>query len=215
MVASDVADYRKNDDRMLQLTNLMDYWSACMSNHTAFCSQLDQYTRHSHHPVTKKLSTSLFAAILLPLPLAISSVVAQAQNAPGDQPQAVEELLIVGTRTRGRTAEDLPVPVDVLGTEALEKTGQTEVGRMLQSLAPSFNFSSSTISDGTDALRPATLRGLGPDQTLVLINGKRRHQASLIHINTSVGRGTAGVDMNAIPAASIKRIEVLRDGAAA
>lgn len=215
MVASDVADYRKNDDRMLQLTNLMDYWSACMSNHTAFCSQLDQHTRHSHHPVTKKLSTSLFAAILLPLPLAISSVVAQAQNAPGDQPQAVEELLIVGTRTRGRTAEDLPVPVDVLGTEALEKTGQTEVGRMLQSLAPSFNFSSSTISDGTDALRPATLRGLGPDQTLVLINGKRRHQASLIHINTSVGRGTAGVDMNAIPAASIKRIEVLRDGAAA
>ena len=86
---------------------------------------------------------------------------------------------------------------------------------MLQSIAPSFNFSSSSISDGTDALRPATLRGLGPDQTLVLINGRRRHQASLIHINTSVGRGTAGTDMNAIPAASIKRIEVLRDGAAA
>jgi iron complex outermembrane receptor protein len=97
----------------------------------------------------------------------------------------------------------------------MANTGQTEVGRMLQSLAPSFNFSSSSISDGTDALRPATLRGLGPDQTLVLINGKRRHQASLIHVNTSVGRGTAGVDMNAIPAASIKRIEVLRDGAAA
>jgi len=86
---------------------------------------------------------------------------------------------------------------------------------MLQALAPSFNFSSSSISDGTDALRPATLRGLGPDQTLVLVNGKRRHQASLIHVNTSVGRGTAGTDMNAIPAASIKRIEVLRDGAAA
>ena len=128
---------------------------------------------------------------------------------------ALEEVVVTGTRAPGRSAEDLPVPVDVLTAEQLADTGQTEVGRMLQSIAPSFNFSSSSISDGTDALRPATLRGLGPDQTLVLINGKRRHQASLIHINTSVGRGTAGVDMNAIPAASIKRIEVLRDGAAA
>lgn len=184
-----------------------------MLKHTV--SQLDQYSCSFNNPFTKKISSSLIAAVLLPLPLAVSSAVAQAQNAPANQPQAVEELLIVGSRTRGRVAEDLPVPVDVLDTEAIEKTGQTEVGRILQSLAPSFNFSSSTISDGTDALRPATLRGLGPDQTLVLINGKRRHQASLIHINTSVGRGTAGVDMNAIPGASIKRIEVLRDGAAA
>ena len=150
---------------------------------------------------------------MLPLPLAISAAVAQAQT--GSEDEVIEEIVTIGTRTKGRTAEDLPVPVDVLNAEALAKTGHTEVGRMLQSLAPSFNFSSSSISDGTDALRPATLRGLGPDQTLVLINGKRRHQASLIHINTSVGRGTAGVDMNAIPAASIKRIEVLRDGAAA
>ncbi|MEO1201926.1 MAG: TonB-dependent receptor [Pseudomonadota bacterium] len=127
----------------------------------------------------------------------------------------LEEIVVLGSRAPGRTAQDLPVPVDTLSSEAMVATGQTEVGRMLQSLAPSFNFSSSSISDGTDALRPATLRGLGPDQTLVLVNGKRRHQAALIHINTSVGRGTAGTDMNAIPAASIKRIEVLRDGAAA
>ncbi|MBT5331797.1 MAG: TonB-dependent receptor [Porticoccaceae bacterium] len=129
--------------------------------------------------------------------------------------QEIEEVFVLGSRALGRTAADLPVPVDNLTSEAMETTGQTEVGRMLQVLAPSFNFSSSSISDGTDALRPATLRGLGPDQTLVLVNGKRRHQASLIHINTSVGRGTAGTDMNAIPATSIKRIEVLRDGAAA
>ncbi|MCV6625247.1 MAG: TonB-dependent receptor, partial [Cellvibrionaceae bacterium] len=127
----------------------------------------------------------------------------------------IEEVTVLGTRQAGRSAGDLPVPVDTLSAEALANSGQTEVGRMLQALAPSFNFPSSSISDGTDALRPATLRGLGPDQTLVLVNGKRRHQASLIHINTSVGRGTAGVDMNAIPAASIQRIEVLRDGAAA
>jgi iron complex outermembrane receptor protein len=153
--------------------------------------------------------TPLFLAIAataLSLPL---SNVALAQDL------ALEEVVVTGTRAPGRSAEDLPVPVDVLTAQDLANTGQTEVGRMLQSIAPSFNFSSSSISDGTDALRPATLRGLGPDQTLVLINGKRRHQASLIHINTSVGRGTAGVDMNAIPAASIKRIEVLRDGAAA
>ncbi len=135
---------------------------------------------------------------------------------PVKQPtQEIEKIAIIGSRVSGRSVKDLPVPVDIISAQALTNTGQTEVGRMLQAIAPSFNFSSSSISDGTDALRPATLRGLGPDQTLVLINGKRRHQASLIHINTSVGRGTAGTDMNAIPAGSIKRIEVLRDGAAA
>jgi len=144
-----------------------------------------------------------------------TSSVAPVVNAQENQVRAIEEVVVLGSRMAGRSAEDLPVPVDTLHAEDLAKTGQTEVGRMLQSLAPSFNFSSSSISDGTDALRPATLRGLGPDQTLVLVNGKRRHQASLIHINTSVGRGTAGVDMNAIPAAAIKRIEILRDGAAA
>ena len=128
---------------------------------------------------------------------------------------AIEEIITLGSRVPGRVSADMAVPVDTLGADDMSATGQTEVGRMLQSLAPSFNFSSSSISDGTDALRPATLRGLGPDQTLVLVNGKRRHQAALIHINNSVGRGTAGTDMNAIPAAAISRVEVLRDGAAA
>jgi iron complex outermembrane receptor protein len=153
-----------------------------------------------------------------PMFLAVTAAVvslSQSAQVSAQADQLLEEVVVTGTRAPGRSAEDLPVPVDVLTAQDLENTGQTEVGRMLQSIAPSFNFSSSSISDGTDALRPATLRGLGPDQTLVLINGKRRHQASLIHINTSVGRGTAGTDMNAIPAASIKRIEVLRDGAAA
>lgn len=152
-----------------------------------------------------------------PLYLAVSAAFALLSQVPPVYAQegVLEEVVIIGTRSPGRSAEDLPVPVDVLSAEQLEATGQTEVGRMLQFIAPSFNFSSSSVSDGTDALRPATLRGLGPDQTLVLVNGKRRHQASLIHINTSVGRGTAGTDMNAIPAAALKRIEVLRDGAAA
>jgi len=146
---------------------------------------------------------------------ALSAILAGATQGAIAQESTIEEVTVLGSRQAGRSAADLPVPVDTLTAEAMTSSGQTEVGRMLQSLAPSFNFSSSSISDGSDALRPATLRGLGPDQTLVLINGKRRHQAGLIHVNTSVGRGTAGVDLNAIPASSIQRIEVLRDGAAA
>ena len=129
--------------------------------------------------------------------------------------QTIESIVVVGTRSIGRRALQAPVPIEVVNREQLSLTGQSETGRVLQMLVPSFNFSSSSISDGTDALRPATLRGLGPDQTLVLVNGKRRHKSALLHINTSVGRGTAGTDFNAIPAAAIERIEVLRDGAAA
>jgi len=127
----------------------------------------------------------------------------------------IEEIISLGSRARGRTALKTPVPVDIMNETSLISTGETETGRILQSLAPSFNFSSSSISDGTDAIKPATLRGLGPDQTLVLINGKRRHTSALVHVNTSVGRGATGVDMNAIPPSAIKRIEVLRDGATA
>jgi iron complex outermembrane receptor protein len=127
----------------------------------------------------------------------------------------VEKIAIIGSHVIGRTVKELPVPVDIITGDDLRKSGYTNLGGMLQALAPSFNFSRSAISDGSDVLQPATLRGLGPDQTLILINGKRRHQASLIHINSSVGRGTAGTDINAIPVGAIKRIEILRDGAAA
>ena len=129
--------------------------------------------------------------------------------------QTVDAVVVVGTRSIGRRALQAPVPIEVVDREQLSITGQSETGRVLQMLVPAFNFSSSTISDGTDALRPATLRGLGPDQTLVLVNGKRRHKSALLHVNTSVGRGTAGTDFNAIPSSAIERIEVLRDGAAA
>ena len=129
--------------------------------------------------------------------------------------QTIETVVVVGTRSIGRSALQAPVPIEVVNREQLSLTGQSETGRVLQMLVPSFNFPSSTISDGTDALRPATLRGLGPDQVLVLVNGKRRHKSALLHVNSSVGRGTAGTDFNAIPAAAIERIEVLRDGASA
>jgi len=124
------------------------------------------------------------------------------------------EQVTVGSRAAGAAAEKA-VPVDVLSNEAIVSSGYTETAQVIQSLAPSFNFPRPTITDGTDTVRPATLRGLGPDQVLVLINGKRRHQSALVHLNGSIGRGSTGVDLNAIPVSAIDHIEVLRDGAAA
>ena len=97
----------------------------------------------------------------------------------------------------------------------IESTGASETRQIIQALAPSFNFPRPTIADGADTVRPATLRGLGPDQVLVLINGKRRHQTALITSPARIGRGSTGVDLNAIPVSAIERIEILRDGAAA
>ncbi|MEA3065013.1 MAG: iron complex outerrane recepter protein, partial [Sphingomonadales bacterium] len=126
-----------------------------------------------------------------------------------------ETIVITGTRRTDRTVADSPVPVDVIGADQIENTGQTETAKILNQLVPSFNFPQPSIADGTDVLRPATLRGLSPDQTLVLVNGKRRHVSALLNINGTIGRGAAAVDINLIPGIAISRVEVLRDGAAA
>jgi iron complex outermembrane receptor protein len=131
------------------------------------------------------------------------------------EPLALQELAVVGTRAAERTSTEAPVPVDVLTAAEIKQSGRTETAQIIQALAPSFNFPRATIADGTDHTRPATLRGLSPDQVLVLINGKRRHGSALINVNNSVGRGSGMVDLNAIPASAIERIEILRDGAAA
>ncbi|WP_299123601.1 TonB-dependent receptor [uncultured Tenacibaculum sp.] len=128
----------------------------------------------------------------------------------------LDEVIIVGSRNAKRTAVDTPVPVDIIDVQDLAtKNGKVEVNDILQFAAPSFNATKQSGSDGADHIVPASLRGLGPDQTLVLINGKRRHQSSLVNIFGTRGRGNSGTDLNAIPAAAIKRIEVLRDGASA
>jgi iron complex outermembrane receptor protein len=128
---------------------------------------------------------------------------------------AFAQEVIVGSRAAG-TAAEKAVPVDVFTREQIEEaSGTTETNQIVQSLSPSFNFPRPTITDGTDSVRPATLRNLGPDQLLVLVNGKRRHLSALVNVNNSVGRGSSGVDLNAIPSPAIERIEVLRDGAAA
>jgi iron complex outermembrane receptor protein len=126
-----------------------------------------------------------------------------------------EELTVTGSRVRGRTATETASPVDTIDNLTIRSTGATETGKILQLLAPSFNFSTTTISDGTDIIRPATLRALGPDQVLVLVNGRRRHQQALLNVQQTVARGSAGYDINSIPASAIDHIEVLRDGAAA
>lgn len=128
----------------------------------------------------------------------------------------LDEVVVVGSRNPNRTAVDTAVPVDVIDvTELLTAGPQVNLNQILNYVAPSFTSNTQTISDGTDHIDPASLRGLGPDQVLVLINGKRRHNSSLVNVNGTFGRGSVGTDLNAIPAASIQRIEVLRDGAAA
>lgn len=127
----------------------------------------------------------------------------------------LDQVVVTGTRATDRTVLEAPVPIDVLSAAEMRQTGHTEMSQVIQRLAPSINFPRPSVNDGTDHIRPATLRGLGPDQTLVLINGKRRHTTALVHVNQSVGRGSTSVDLNAIPVSAIERIEILRDGAAA
>jgi len=126
------------------------------------------------------------------------------------------EVQVVGSRSYQRSSTNAPVPIDVIDVAELAQTsGKAEINQILQYSAPSFNATKQSGSDGADHIDPASLRGLGPDQTLVLINGKRRHQSSLINVFGTRGRGNTGTDLNAIPAASIKRIEILRDGSSA
>jgi iron complex outermembrane receptor protein len=130
-------------------------------------------------------------------------------------PLSFQQEVTVGSRALG-TAAEKAVPVDIITEKQIETaSGSAETAQIIESLAPSFNFPRPTISDGTDSVRPATLRSLGPDQMLVLINGKRRHTSALVNVNGTIGRGSTGVDLNAIPASAIEKIEVLRDGAAA
>lgn len=150
-------------------------------------------------------------AVTAAAPLAVLQQAAT--DAGADEGETV--LIVTGTRRANRTVAESPVPIDVITSDQLRQSGLVETARLLRDLVPSLNFPQPSITDGTDAIRPATLRGLGPDQTLVLINGKRRHGAALLNLNGSVGRGSTAVDLNQIPASSIGRVEVLRDGAAA
>ena len=157
------------------------------------------------HPLTLGL---LFA-------LAAQPVLAQEETAGQEEAAVLDTVVVTGTRAANRTVAESAAPIDVITPEALQATGTTELATALSRALPSLNFPRPAITDGTDAVRPAQLRGLAPDQVLILVNGKRRHTTALINLNGSQGRGSSPVDLNAIPIAAIERVEVLRDGASA
>jgi len=144
----------------------------------------------------------------------LGAAAAQAQ----DQTEESDELgavVVTGTRVANRSALETVAAVDVVSGESLQNAGIVELNQALSVTLPSFNFPRPGLADGTDTIRPATLRGLAPDQTLVLLNPKRRHAASLVNVNGTIGRGAAAVDLNTVPTAIVRSIEVLRDGASA
>ena len=139
---------------------------------------------------------------------------AQEATAPvaNDQPT---EIVVTGQRASRRSRLDTLAPVDVVTAQSLQAQGSTELAQGLSRVAPSLNFPRPAGVDGTDNVRPASLRGLSPDQTLVLVDGKRRHTSALVNVNGSTGRGSSAVDLNAIPEIALDRLEVLRDAASA
>ncbi|NBC36883.1 TonB-dependent receptor [Novosphingobium sp. FSY-8] len=151
---------------------------------------------------------SLVSASLLAVAIAVPAFAADAAPAPGD-------IVVTGSRAAARSKLDTAVPVDVVSAASLSRQGTPELATALANVTPSIDFPRPSANDGTDAIRPATLRGLSPDQTLVLINGVRGHSSAYLNVNGTVGRGSAAVDLNTIPTAALETVEVLRDGAAA
>lgn len=135
--------------------------------------------------------------------------------APASTPRTLDTLIVTGTRVSTRTVAQSQSPIDVITPEALQATGTTELATALSRAVPSLNFPRPAISDGTNAVRPAQLRGLDPGQVLVLVNGKRYHGTALVNLNGTQGRGSSPADLNTIPIAAVQRVEVLRDGASA
>ncbi|QNN47621.1 TonB-dependent receptor [Thermomonas brevis] len=153
-----------------------------------------------------------------PLALALSSLLAAtpalAQDA-GKDARTLDTLIVTGTRVADRTVAESQSPIDIITPETLEATGTTELATALARALPSLNFPRPAMADGTSGVRPAQLRGLSPDQVLILVNGKRRHISAMVNVNGTIGRGSSAVDLNTIPVAAIERVEVLRDGASA
>lgn len=148
-------------------------------------------------------------------PFSSAQTSTQGQAAKTSEDEKPVAVVVTGTRTSNRSVTSTLAPVDVISRDALQQLGVAELNQALSVSLPSLNFPRPGLTDGTDTIRPATLRGLGPDHSLVLVNSKRRHAAALVNVNGTVGRGAAAVDLNTIPTAIVKNIEVLRDGASA
>ena len=159
--------------------------------------------------IRRRLAIAILAGLSAP---------AFAQTAPSDTPartSTLDTLIVTGTRVSDRTVAESQSPIDIITSETLTASGTTELATALARALPSLNFPRPALVDGSSGVRPAQLRGLSPDQVLVLVNGKRRHLAGQLNVNGSIGRGSQAVDLNTIPVSAIERVEVLRDGASA
>ena len=170
-------------------------------------------SRFKRHPLTAALLPLLSISLVMTAATALADDVAVTATAKNTK--QLQQVVVTGTRASDRTVGDSLSPIDVLTPADLKASGATDLATALSTLLPSLDFPRPAINDGNDAVRPATLRGLSPDDVLVLVDGKRYHTTSLVNYNPSIGRGSAPVDLNSIPISAINHIEVLRDGAAA
>lgn len=158
--------------------------------------------------ISSRFLTSISLATLA---VAVPTVAFAQAPAQDDQ----KDIVVTGTRVAGRTQMDSTSPVDVFNAGELQHQGTPQLATALANVAPSIDFPRPSNTDATDAIRPITLRGMSPDQTLVLINGERAHTSAVVNLNGSVGRGSQAVDLNTIPTVALEGVEVLRDGASA
>ncbi|MFW1972464.1 TonB-dependent receptor plug domain-containing protein [Acinetobacter bereziniae] len=164
--------------------------------------------------LSKQYSFSLTASLILALLYPQAHAEEQLNTSP--EVKTLDTIVVTGTRSLKRSKTDSLQPIDVISAQELtERTGSSELGTVLSKIIPSINFPRPTVVDGTELVRPVQLKGLSPDQVLVLVNGKRRHTGAFINLGGTIGRGSAPTDLNAIPVSAISRIEVLREGASA
>ncbi|PWY48577.1 TonB-dependent siderophore receptor [Pseudomonas sp. RW409] len=169
---------------------------------------MGSYTKHL-------LSTAIVSANVLGAVLWSGGAGAAQATEDSDTAARLDTVIVTGTRAQERTASASLSPIDVIAGESLRSSGSSELATVLAKLIPSINFPRPSLVDGAELTRPAQLRGLSPDQVLVLVNGKRRHTSAFVNLGGAVGRGSAPADLNAIPLSAIDHIEVLRDGASA
>ncbi|AZD49015.1 TonB-dependent receptor plug domain-containing protein [Pseudomonas chlororaphis] len=169
---------------------------------------MGSYTKHL-------LSTAIVSANVLGAVLWSGGAGAAQATEDNSTSARLDTVIVTGTRAQERAASASLSPIDVITGESLRSSGSSELATVLAKLIPSINFPRPSLVDGAELTRPAQLRGLSPDQVLVLVNGKRRHTSAFVNLGGAVGRGSAPADLNAIPLSAIDHIEVLRDGASA
>lgn len=169
---------------------------------------------NKYHPVAHAVKYAI--ATTFALGLASGAAIAQETTDSTAKEQAIEKIAVVGSRAAPRSIGDSPVPVDIIGGDELTRSGSSDMLNMITTTVPSLNVHSNPISDAATLVRPANLRGLSADSTLILTNGKRRHKASVIaFLGGGINDGAQGADISVIPGIALKQVEILRDGAAA